>query len=91
MKKKKFETGLIFATSNALANVSKEHIMECLEKHQRCDWGTIDEYDRMANDRGLNPKTPDRLISAYTYPDYRIYIITESDRSSTTLLLTEDY
>jgi hypothetical protein len=44
------------------------------------------------NDAGINPKTPDRLLSAYEHKTFpKIYIITEWDRSVTTILFPNEY
>ena len=61
-----------------------------IARHQRGDWGTVDAEDWASNDRSLVEGT--RLLSAYTLPgETKIWIITEADRSSTTLLLPEEY
>ena len=61
-----------------------------LGKHAFGDWGQIDDHDREANRAAL--KDGSRLLSSYTLNrNDRLWIITEADRSSTTLLLPQEY
>ena len=63
---------------------------EFLVRHALGDWGDLCDEDRQANDEAL--KQGFRLLSAYRLNDgTRIWIITEADRSVTTLLLPEEY
>jgi hypothetical protein len=82
--------GMIVATPNALANVSSEEIQRALQRHVTGDWGELDAEDKKANDEAL--QTGERLLSAYkSATGTKFWIITEADRSSTTILLPEDY
>jgi hypothetical protein len=73
----------------ALAD-SGEHPAHFLHRHQACDWGEVDSEDQKANDLALI--TGERLLSAYrTSTGTKLWIITEADRSATTILLPEDY
>jgi len=59
-------------------------------RHASCDWGDVCKEDWERNDEAL--KNGQRLLSEYKLPDgKRIWIITEWDRSATTLLFPEDY
>lgn len=61
-----------------------------LLRHARGEWGNLTAEDRAANDRALIVGA--RLLSAYHTPGgTKLWIITEADRSSTTILLPEDY
>lgn len=60
-----------------------------LARHHSHDWGALGAFDRRENDRSL--KTGERLFSAYDTPAGRVWIITEADRSSTTILLPSEY
>lgn len=61
-----------------------------LLRHLRGDWGDVTPRDQAANDRAL--RDGDRLLSAYTVGDgVTLWIITEADRSATTLLLPNEY
>jgi hypothetical protein len=59
-------------------------------RHARGDWGDVCEGDRQANDGALTDGS--RLLSAYqTKTGTRLWVLTEADRSSTCLLLPEEY
>jgi hypothetical protein len=63
---------------------------EYLGRHLSGDWGDLDAHDRRENERAL--KTGARLFSSYAVgPQNKLWIITEADRSSTTILLPSDY
>ena len=64
---------------------------QLLQRHQAGDWGDLDAHDRAENERAL--RYGRRLLSAYRLPNDagRLWIITEADRSATTLLLPEEY
>jgi hypothetical protein len=73
-----------------LANVSHEEIIASLSRHVRGDWGDCCLDDQAANDAALLEGT--RLLSVYhTATRTKFWIITERDRSSSTVLLPEDY
>ena len=64
--------------------------MAYLVRHIAGDWGDVDEHDRRENELSLIHGF--RLLSAYTlYSGTKIWIITEADRSVTTVLLPEEY
>jgi len=64
---------------------------EALVRHADGDWGDLVAQDKALNDQALAAGTG-RLFSAYELTDdVEIWIITESDRSCTTVLLPEDY
>lgn len=63
---------------------------EFLIRHKHGDWGDLDEHDRRENERSL--RSGYRLLSAYrTRTKEQLFVITEADRRSTTLLLPEEY
>ena len=64
-------------------------IAECIGRHRFGDWGTVDAHDRKANDDAV--LAGNRILSAYTVDDRKIWIITEADRASTTVLFPEEY
>ena len=64
---------------------------EYLRRHLNADWGDLDEPDRLQNDTALE-FGEDRLFSSYQIaPGLKLWIITERDRSVTTLLLPSEY
>ena len=85
-----FQPGNIVATPAVLAAVPRCVIDLALARHMSGDWGDMSDADRQANEQAL--KDGSRLFSAYQVrEDTRIWIITEADRSATTVLLPEDY
>jgi hypothetical protein len=88
-----FPLGQLVATPAALTAlaVNGQHPLEFIALHVRGDWGDLDAEDRAANWQAL--KTGARLLSAYTLRDgqTRIWLITEADRSASTLLLPQEY
>ncbi len=95
--KPKFNLGQVVATPGALEalEASGQTAQFFLEKHQRGDWGSLDEQDKQANDRALVDGS--RLLSAYrTLKGERLWIITEAvgddgRRSSSTILRPSEY
>ena len=88
----KFLPGRIVATPGALAALTEsgEPPFEYLNRHIHGDWGEVDEHDRRENELSLIHGF--RLLSAYTLKNgTRIWIITEADRSSTCILLPDEY
>ena len=88
----KFSPGRIVATPGALAalEASGEAPVPYLARHIAGDWGNVDEHDHHENE--LSPIHGFRLLSAYTLNSgTKIWIITEADRSVTTVLLPEEY
>ena len=88
----RFPLGRVVATPAALELLERygKDPSEYLGRHLSGDWGDLDAHDYRENERAL--KTGARLFSAYAVsPLNRLWIITESDRSSTCLLLPSDY
>ena len=82
--------GQIVVTPAALATLSSLDLIHALGRHSRGDWGELEEEDKAANDHSL--KSGDRLLSAYRgEAGSRFWIITEADRSVTTILLPDEY
>ncbi len=88
----RFSLGHLVATRGSLEalELANQDPLSLLARHVVGDWGNIDYEDRQANERAL--VQGNRLLSAYTLADgVRIWIITEADRSSTTILLPGEY
>ena len=86
----KFKIGKIVSTPNALDRLTREDILLAIGRHQAGDWGDVDEHDRTANELALVEGT--RLWSVYHAGNgIKFWLITERDRSHTTVLLPEDY
>ena len=85
-----FRLGQILSTPNALNKLTQDDILTAIRRHQAGDWGDVDDHDRQANDRALTEGT--RLFSVYhTATGLKFWLITEADRSVTTVLMPEDY
>jgi len=86
-----FPLGQVVATPGALSLLEEngQSPAEFLARHHSGDWGDLDEEDKQANALAL--KDGSRLFSAYTVGNEKIWIITESDRSSTCVLLPSEY
>jgi hypothetical protein len=81
--------GRIVVTPNALESLTQVDILTGIQRHQAGDWGNLTDDNRAANDRAL--AEGGRILSAYQATNgTRFWIITESDRSTTTILLPED-
>ena len=88
----RFPLGHLVATPGALAALADagQSPLEFLARHVRGDWGDLCPEDRRLNDQALRQGT--RLLSAYrTAKGVKLWVITEADRSSTCLLLPEEY
>lgn len=89
----KFLPGRIITTAgvNDLERRCQPRLYLCLHRHLRGDWGDIDDSDWQSNDTALRTGE-DRLFSSYEIsPILKLWIITERDRSVTTLLLPSEY
>ena len=87
-----FSLGQTVATPGALCALGDAGVswVSLIRRHQSGDWGTIDAEDRRENNLAL--KHGYRLMSVYAIGnDCKVWVITEADRSATTLLLPEEY
>ena len=87
-----FPLGRLVATPHALQVLETHHVdpLSLLQRHVSGDWGDLDPVDRQTNHDAL--QDGDRLFSSYHLtPEVRVWVITEADRSVTTLLMPEDY
>lgn len=85
-----FPLGNVVITPNALDQLTQADIQRGLQRHSAGDWGELDVEDRQENDRALQIGM--RLLSSYRSTAGATYwIITEADRSATTLLMPDDY
>jgi hypothetical protein len=87
-----FALGQLVATPGALNAFERNNQSpsEFLQRHLNHDWGDLDDEDKKENDYSVVHGF--RILSAYPLKDgTRIWIITEADRSSTTILLPSEY
>ncbi len=83
--------GRVVATPGALKAMSDagEHPLGYLARHATGDWGELCAFDRRENERSMRHGM--RVLSSYPIGDGRVWVITEADRSVTTILLPEEY
>ena len=97
---KKFELGQIVATkgvADKMKNEKKFYDFVCvsLGRYIQCDWGEMSDGDKQLNDEAVESRE-DRIHASYTrHPEdgeeEKIWIITEWDRSTTTVLFPDEY
>ena len=87
-----FKIGKLVATPGAIAFCDKHSInmISLVRRHLRGNWGDLDDEDKARNDEAVRTEDA-RILSMYKFPEGKIWIITEADRSSTTVLLPEEY
>ena len=88
--------GRCLVTPGANDRIDRARALELLARHSAGDWGDLDDEDRAANDTATAGN--DRVLSQYAIDpaqaaegNNRVWIITEADRSSTTILLPDEY
>lgn len=98
LAEEKAETNALFALGHVVMTPGAAelgvNLTPYLTRHARGDWGELDAFDKRQNDIAV--KVGHRLLSAYNIPigddeTAKIWIITEADRSATTILLPEEY
>lgn len=96
----RFQSGPVMITPGVenLMNDSLESavgVLACIGRHLNCDWGDIDDESRQMNDDAVEceekGEPTERIMSMYNSMDQTIWVITEWDRSVTTVLLPEEY
>ena len=92
----RFKLGRLMATSTVLNRLREAHRdpLEFIRRHQSGDWGEVESEDREANVRAV--AQGDRILSVYHVESppqsaFTLWILTEADRSMTTLLLPREY
>jgi hypothetical protein len=83
--------GRVVATPGALKLLMEadRQPFDYLARHASGDWGNLCAFDRRQNEVALRDGY--RVLSYYDAPEGRVWIITEADRSITTILLPEEY
>ncbi|WP_394230525.1 hypothetical protein [Shewanella colwelliana] len=87
-----FDLGLIVITQGVKAILTEQNqskLDRFIAAHSVGDWGEIAVSDRLLNDEAIVKSG--RIMSAYSLDNVRFWIITEADRSVTTLLLPSEY
>jgi hypothetical protein len=92
---KKFMLGQVVATRGVMEELVKEgvNLFPFLMRHATGDFGDLDAHDRRANQEAIERGF--RILSSYEFIHQndvkKIWIITEADRSSTTILFPDEY
>ncbi len=91
----RFDLGLTVATPGAIEALAQEggdwrmNAAVYLARHQDGDWGDVPPEDARENE--FSVREGFRIVSSYEVAGERVWIITEADRSSTCILLPEEY
>ena len=93
-----FPLGRVCATRGVAHDMERDaaftrFVAGSLARYQRCDWGDVSAADGKANSRAVECGG-ERILAAYRYPGregWKIWILTEADRSVTTVLYPEEY
>ena len=91
-KKPLFPLGQVVGTPGALEALERanQRPLDVLSRHVIGDWGDLEEEDKSEND--FSVKRDLRILSAYNLPTgVKVWVITEADRSATTILLPDEY
>ena len=86
-----FAAGAIYVTVGVIESINNEthRVIPLIGRHLNQDWGDVCEEDKQSNNQALI--NGGRLLSSYTLDDETIWIITEANRSATTILLPSEY
>ena len=91
----KFEMGQVVMTNGICEQIIEDEafgkfVHDSLSRHRECDWGDMADEDLKMNDEAM--ENGDRIFSAYKpRQGKKIWIITEADRSATTILFPDEY
>ena len=87
-----FEVGTMHTTMRAMRFLTQHGIdpVSIINRHRSGDWGSMHDEDRDENLRAV-AEGDARVFSSYVVHGERLYVITEADRSSTTILFTDEY
>ena len=91
----KFKIGQVVISRGVNDKISKsivfsEFILLSIAKYRNCDWGNLGKEDWKMNDEAVK-NGDDRILARYNNEEGDIYIITEWDRSVTTILFSSEY
>ena len=91
----KFKIGQVVITRGVNAKITEsidfsQFILDSIAKYRNCIWGDLPNEDKRMNDSAIK-NNDDRIVARYNSEYGDIYIITEWDRSHTTILFTHEY
>jgi hypothetical protein len=86
-----FSLGRLMATPGAIEHLAEHDLtpLHLIDRHSTGDWGDLGVSDKKLNDQAITDGS--RILSAYIVAGEKLYVITESDRSYTTVLLASEY
>lgn len=93
-EKRKLTLGRVVATCRIDCAIGEpsyaKEVIRAFSRYKDLDWGDLGEEDKQANEDALK-KGDDRILAAYDTSRGKIYIITEWDRSYTTIMFADEY
>ncbi|MGF1703885.1 type I restriction endonuclease subunit M [Photobacterium makurazakiensis] len=89
MKNLELGTTVMTRGVSALCGGQPELLSQFMRRYQNADWGDLCSEDKEVNDKAL--EHGGRILAKYHFNNKPIYIITEADRSATTVLLPSEY
>ena len=85
-----FKLGKLYQTPGVVESIPSEDVMQALARHQSGDWGDVSAADKEENEFSLGRHL--RILSTYhARTGVKFWVITEADRSATTVLLPSEY
>ncbi len=86
-----FSFGRLMATPGAISHLAEHGLspLDLINRHINGDWGDLGVSDKKLNDEAITDGS--RILSAYIVAGEKLYVITEWDRSYTTVLLASEY
>jgi len=85
----RFSLGEVYTSAGAGERLPEDALLQILHRHHCGDWGDLGEEDKQANEDALAHGA--RILSRYDLECGSFYIVTEADRSLTTVMLVEEY
>ncbi len=90
-----FAQGILVATRSVASSMNenssfRKEVSQALNRYVKGDWGNLSDDDKKANDDAVKDNN-DRILAKYDTCCGDIYIITEADRSATTILYCDEY
>ncbi|OOF59799.1 hypothetical protein BKL49_02845 [Rodentibacter myodis] len=89
MFKQPFPLGKVVQTIAVSEILSDNDIHQLIRKQSNYDWGNVCQSDWLLNDLGANGQG--RVVSSHTVNGETVFVITEADRSSTTIMFSYEY
>jgi hypothetical protein len=89
MRVRAFPLGRLLITPGARDSLTGASLLDCFKRHANGDFGDVCAEDFEANLDAI--ANGDRILSVYGGNEGKVYVITEADRQTTTLLLAEEY